>query len=747
MSPKSADSNSDAQSVRKFLDSSFSASEYGICARFGVVLNKCRRRDLGFLFDEHKKPSGNKKRQNLFPQQPVSTSTSISASETASYLDSTPQISSIDAEPDDGSFLHGQTLSPSSVQSHSTSTKTNLLKSTHSTSIINHTESSSSDNFNVSTMANASFESVRSSGPSKSPIPTILSSQTLPSKDRFNYASFDCGAVVKNSNPDATSAKSILSDNQDSYMLNKCASPNKFVIIEVCQEILIDRIVIANMEYFSSMFMNVRVKISDRYPPKQWRDLALLQAKDHRGLQSFNIRKPLIWAKYIKLEFLSWFGNEYFCPVTLVRVYGSTVMEDLRNEIDFNPLGEDQQAYSSSSQTFGSFSSNDKDSTRSNTAGQTSKSGRDHSEHFSSRWKFRKFPTVYPKTPVKFVENEFTEFDSDYTAWIRDSGDISGDDQQAGGIPIIDSPRESLFKLILKQMFRMEARLNKTERYLEDGVAEYHKMIQETENDMREQVEFYLDDLTVTVLSGMREMRNDFDKTVEVIKLQANGVSSTLRNANYSVVWLAALQLQILLLFVFLYKFLGKYWTSEARSSNRTVATFESATRPQSIDSLPLKTDPDSNPTSSHETARLRSISMPEPESQSKGFSSPDNPSILEDFDHPGSPLKSDENLVSATPSPPPPDKYASVSTDHEDEQIQIARPHFISAPATAQNSPSKGEYTTTRPMKFDKNEGISSINMVLPSAEPSEEPDIDEHNLDDDQNQLETSPRLTYPD
>jgi len=36
-----------------------------------------------------------------------------------------------------------------------------------------------------------------------------------------------------------------------------------------------------------------------------------------------------MWVKYIKLEFNTHFGNEHYCPVSLLRVFGKTMMEDL----------------------------------------------------------------------------------------------------------------------------------------------------------------------------------------------------------------------------------------------------------------------------------------------------------------------------------------------------------------------------------------------------------------------------------
>mgnify|MGYP002477659107 CR=1 FL=1 len=41
--------------------------------------------------------------------------------------------------------------------------------------------------------------------------------------------------------------------------------------------------------------------------------------------------KPLIWTRYAKSEILSHFGNEFYCPDSLVRVHGKTMMEEFKD--------------------------------------------------------------------------------------------------------------------------------------------------------------------------------------------------------------------------------------------------------------------------------------------------------------------------------------------------------------------------------------------------------------------------------
>lgn len=151
-------------------------------------------------------------------------------------------------------------------------------------------------------------------------------------RERFNYASFDCAATVHKTNPGCKGPTSILLENKDSYMRNKCSQENKHFIVELCEDILVDTVVLANFEFFSSMFRTFRVSVSDRYPAKAsgWKDLGTFQARNSRQVQAFLIENPLIWARYLKVELLTHYGNEFYCPVSLLRVHGTTMMEEFR---------------------------------------------------------------------------------------------------------------------------------------------------------------------------------------------------------------------------------------------------------------------------------------------------------------------------------------------------------------------------------------------------------------------------------
>lgn len=153
-------------------------------------------------------------------------------------------------------------------------------------------------------------------------------------KERFNYASFDCAATVLKTNRECKGSSSVLIENKDSYMLNECRAQNKFLILELCDDILVDTVVLANYEFFSSIFHTFRVSVSDRYPakPDQWKELGVYEARNTREVQAFAVENSLIWARYLRVEFLTHYGHEFFCPVSLIRVHGTTMMEEYKHD-------------------------------------------------------------------------------------------------------------------------------------------------------------------------------------------------------------------------------------------------------------------------------------------------------------------------------------------------------------------------------------------------------------------------------
>ena len=322
----------------------------------------------------------------------------------------------------------------------------------------------------------------------KNPIihPKIQSHQ----KDRFNFASFDCGAIIKSSNAGAKSATSILSGNKDAYMLNQC-NVVQFVVLELCEEILIDTIVLANLELFSSMFKDVRISISNEYPKTRasadenqtnqgWTVLANLLARNVRNEQSFVIPNPVMWTKYVKIEFLTHYGTEFFCPVTLLRVFGKTVMEDLRVDA-------------------------------------TNANG-DVGEGDFVKPPRRKLPT---SSGVIEFKSPILEFEKDINAWLENFEFPYSEYSSGGGKnnnnnpPSDDSSKESVLKSILKRLTRLEQNMTLSHAYLSLQHKKLQEIYKHLDTSVHTRVDLFLQKLTEQVVEGMQSITSEYETVLD----------------------------------------------------------------------------------------------------------------------------------------------------------------------------------------------------------------------------------------
>ncbi|OJA10371.1 hypothetical protein AZE42_08711 [Rhizopogon vesiculosus] len=175
--------------------------------------------------------------------------------------------------------------------------------------------------------------------PSPHPHETELSPHfRVPITDRFNYANLDCSARVHTSHRSAKSPSSILSSKRDKYMLSPCSSgkDEQFVVVELCEDIRIDTVQLANFEFFSGVFKDFSVKVAKTYTMSDdgWTLAGTYRGKNVRGVQSFHTPTTLRdFYRYIRIDFHSHYGHEYYCPVSLLRVYGLTHLEQWKWDI------------------------------------------------------------------------------------------------------------------------------------------------------------------------------------------------------------------------------------------------------------------------------------------------------------------------------------------------------------------------------------------------------------------------------
>ncbi|KAF9453178.1 hypothetical protein P691DRAFT_802067 [Macrolepiota fuliginosa MF-IS2] len=113
----------------------------------------------------------------------------------------------------------------------------------------------------------------------------------VPLVDRFNYASLDCSAGVHKAHKAAKHPSNILSSKKDRYMLSPCKTQGQkqFVIIELCEDIRIDTVQLANFEFFSGVFKDFTVSVANlktsSADEEEWVVAGTFRAKNVRGVQ------------------------------------------------------------------------------------------------------------------------------------------------------------------------------------------------------------------------------------------------------------------------------------------------------------------------------------------------------------------------------------------------------------------------------------------------------------------------------
>ncbi|KAA1064036.1 hypothetical protein PGTUg99_012415 [Puccinia graminis f. sp. tritici] len=153
--------------------------------------------------------------------------------------------------------------------------------------------------------------------------------------------SFDCSASIHRSSKHTKSPSSILNEKKDKYLLTPCTNHkskqhNNFVVFELCDEIEIDHVVLANFEFFSSMFKLIKMSVSNSglegVGRAEWVDVGFLKTHNTRGFQVFPIKHLKGFYRYVRLDFLTHYGSEYYCPLSLVRIYGLTQIDAYRRD-------------------------------------------------------------------------------------------------------------------------------------------------------------------------------------------------------------------------------------------------------------------------------------------------------------------------------------------------------------------------------------------------------------------------------
>jgi Sad1 / UNC-like C-terminal len=148
----------------------------------------------------------------------------------------------------------------------------------------------------------------------------------------YNYASASKGAKVLAHNKEAKGAANILVKDKDHYLRNPCSASEKFVVVELSEETLVDIIEVANLEHYSSNFKELKVQGSLTYPTENWEVLGGFNAENVKHTQRFKLPIPK-WTRYIRLNIVSHYGSEFYCTLSYFKVYGVDAIERMLEDL------------------------------------------------------------------------------------------------------------------------------------------------------------------------------------------------------------------------------------------------------------------------------------------------------------------------------------------------------------------------------------------------------------------------------
>ncbi|KAJ1284168.1 hypothetical protein BS78_03G184400 [Paspalum vaginatum] len=147
-----------------------------------------------------------------------------------------------------------------------------------------------------------------------------------PSGAEYNYAAASKGAKVLGHNKEAKGAANILGGDKDKYLRNPCSADDKFVVVELSEETLVDTVALANLEHYSSNFRDVEVYGSVSYPTEAWELLGRFTAENAKHAQRFVLPEPR-WTRYLRLRLVSHYGSGFYCILSYLEVYGVDAVE------------------------------------------------------------------------------------------------------------------------------------------------------------------------------------------------------------------------------------------------------------------------------------------------------------------------------------------------------------------------------------------------------------------------------------
>lgn len=158
----------------------------------------------------------------------------------------------------------------------------------------------------------------------------------------FNFASADAGARVLAHSDGIVGAKNVITGSVDKYLLASCPGPglagSRWVDLELSEDVILESIETANLEYYSSSARRVAILGASTYPPKRWNVLGVFDFSNVRKIQRFYITKRIV-TRFLRVMYAGKQGNEFYCPVSTIRAFGKNLIADWKDVFEKKSSG------------------------------------------------------------------------------------------------------------------------------------------------------------------------------------------------------------------------------------------------------------------------------------------------------------------------------------------------------------------------------------------------------------------------
>merc|ERR1719193_2447190 len=93
---------------------------------------------------------------------------------------------------------------------------------------------------------------------------------------------------------------------------------------------MVEEVVLLNIEHYSSNIKEVQISGSSKFPTANWTPLASFEAENTHNEINYSVSHT--WVRYVHIEIRSTWGSHYYCTLTQIKIFGSTILQHASEE-------------------------------------------------------------------------------------------------------------------------------------------------------------------------------------------------------------------------------------------------------------------------------------------------------------------------------------------------------------------------------------------------------------------------------